>query len=79
MELVEGDADEVVDRSHAVTDEPIIGMDHVTHDDDTGPGAIPARVLPSPKGMSALQRAIHDVTHLPYDPSCEVCASCRRT
>ena len=54
-----------------MTSEPIIWTDHVTHDDSTGPGAIPARVLPSPKGMNARQRAIHDETNLPYDPSCD--------
>ena len=78
LEVVGGDDEEVVDRSLALTDEPIIGTDHVTHDNKIGPGAVPARLLNAPKGMSAHQRAIHDATHLPYDPSCEICVSCRR-
>ena len=70
--------DEYVDRSLALTIEPIIGKDKVIFDDATGPGALEARPLPSPKGMGVQQRAVHDLTHLPYDPSCEVCVSCRR-
>ena len=70
--------DEHVDRSLAVTGEPIVGTDKVVFDEETGPGALAARPLTSPKGMSAHQRAIHDLTHLPNDPSCEICSSCRR-
>ena len=58
--------------------EPIIGVERVVYDDETGPGAIPARPLPTPKSMSVAQRAIHDLTHLPYDPGCEICVSSRR-
>ena len=72
------DDDEGVDRNFAVTGEPIIGTDKIVYDDATGPGALDARPMPSPKGMSARQRAVHDITHLPYDPSCEICASTRR-
>ena len=74
----EANDDEVVDGSLAVTGEPIIGTDKVIYDDATGPGALDANPMPSPKGMSARQRAIHDITHLPYDPSCEICVSTRR-
>ena len=70
--------DEYVDRSLAVMGEPIVGVDKVVFDEETGPGALAARPMTSPKGMSALQRAIHDLTHLSYDPSCEICCSCRR-
>ena len=73
-----GEQEEEVDRSLAITDDPIIGMDKVVYDEQTGPGAVAARPLPEPKGMSKQQRAIHDITHLPYDPSCEICASSRR-
>ena len=74
----EANDDEVVDRSLAVTGEPIIGTGKIIYDDTTGSGALDARPMPSPKGMSARQRAIHDITHLPYDPSCEICVSTRR-
>ena len=72
------DAEEEVDPRMALMGEPIIGMDRMVYDDATGSGAIPARPLSSPKAMSAAQRAIHDLTHLPYDPGCEICASTRR-
>ena len=62
----------------AVLGEPIVGTERIVYDDSTGPGALPARPLISPKSMTALQRAIHDLTHLPYHPGCEVCVSCRR-
>ena len=70
--------DEYVDKNLALTGEPIVGTDKVAYDEETGPGALEARPLPSPKGMSARQREIHDMTHLPYDPSCEVYTSSRR-
>ena len=73
-----GPDDDVADGKMAMPSDPIVGVDRVVFDDATGPGALPAKPLPSPKGMSALQRATHDLTHLPYDPSCEICVSCRR-
>jgi hypothetical protein len=66
------------DPRMAVMGEPIVGVDKVVYDDSTGHGALAARPLSSPKTMSAAQRAIHDLTHLPYDPGCEVCVSTRR-
>ena len=53
--------DEHVDRSLAVTGEPIAGTDKVVFDEETNPGALAAPPLTSPKGMSARQRAIHDL------------------
>ena len=73
-----GHDDDTADGKMAMPSDPIVGVDRVVFDDATGPGALPAKPLPSPKGMSALQRATHDLTHLPYDPSCEICVSCRR-
>ena len=70
--------DEVVDGKMAALGDPIIGIERVIYDDVTGPGAIPARPLTSPKAMTAIQRAIHDLNHLPYDPACEICVSTRR-
>ena len=72
------DEDELVDESKALMKEPIVGVDKVVFDEATGSGALPARPLPAPKGMTMKQREIHDLTHLPYDPSCEICVSCRR-
>ena len=70
--------DEVVDKSLAMTGDPIIGMDKVIFDESSGPGALVARPMPSPKGMTARQREVHNLTHLPYDPSCEICVANRR-
>ena len=77
-EGVAGNDEEVADPKLAMLGEPIVGIDRVVYDESTGPGAIPARPLTSPKGMSTAQRAIHDLSHLPYDPGCEICVSCRR-
>ena len=74
----EVDKEEDVDPKMAVMGEPIVGVERIVYDESTGPGALAARPLSSPKCMSAAQRAIHDLTHLPYEPSCEVCVSCRR-
>ena len=70
--------EEDVDPRMALMGEPIVGMDRVVYDDATGPGALSARPLPSPKLMSAARKAVHDLTHLPYDPDCEICVSTRR-
>ena len=73
-----GHDEDTADGKMAMAKDPIVGVERVVFDDATGSGALPAKPLPSPKGMSAFQRAIHDLTHLPYDPSCEICVSCRR-
>ena len=55
QKTVEGvvDDEEVVDNKFAVLGEPIIGIERVVYDDATGPGALPARPLTSPRSMSA--------------------------
>ena len=73
-----GTGEEEVDSKMAMLGEPIVGTDQVVYDDIHGSGAIPARPLVSPKVMSASERAVHDLTHLPYHPGCEICVSCRR-
>ena len=80
QQVVEGvsDDEEIVDTKFAVLGEPIVGIERVVYDDETGSGALPARPLTSPRSMSAAKRAIHDMTHLPYDPGCEICVACRR-
>ena len=67
------DTDEEVDSKMAVLGEPIIGVERVVYDEETGPGALPAKALDSPKPMTAAQRSIHDLTHMPYHPGCEIC------
>ena len=78
-EKVEVAVDDDVDPKLALMSEPIVVVEHVTWDAGKVPGAIPAKPLPSPKEMSVAQRRIHDLTHLPYDPGCAICVSCRRT
>ena len=72
------DTDEEVDSKNAVLGEPIVGVERVVYDEETGPGALPAKALDSPKPMTAVQRSIHDLTHMPYHPGCEICVSTRR-
>ena len=78
-QLDEGIVEEEVDPKMAMLGEPIVGIERVVYDDVTGSGAIPARPLNSPKSMSAAERAVHDLTHIPYHPRCEVCTSCPTT
>ena len=73
-----GGGEEDADPKMAMAGEPIVGMDRVVYDEATGPGALAAQPLSSPKSMSSAKRAIHDLTHLPYDPGCEICVSTRR-
>ena len=70
--------DDEVDPKMALMNDPIVGVERVVYDDATGHGAMAARPLPSPTIMNATRRAIHDLTHLPYDPDCEICVSTRR-
>ena len=62
--VVEDDEEEVNPKL-VVLGEPIVGVDRVVFDEETGPGAIPARPLQTPRSMTTAQRAIHDLTHLP--------------
>ena len=68
--------EEEVDMKLALLDEPIVGVEQVLHDAN-GPGALKPRALPSPKPMTAIQKAIHDLSHLPHDPACPICAAGR--
>ena len=44
--------DEEVDPKLAVLGEPIVGVERVVYDEETGPGALPAKPLPTPKTMT---------------------------
>ena len=68
--------EEEVDMKLALLDEPIVGVEQVIHDAH-GPGALKPRALPSPKPMTAAQKAIRDLSHLPHDPACPICAAGR--
>ena len=76
--IEDGVVEEVVDPKNAMLREPIVGTEMVVYEEGVGTGAIPPKPLPSPKEMTEAQRRIHDITHLPYDPGCAICVSCRR-
>ena len=58
-------------------DDPIVGIDKVTFDDQHGPGALRPRPLPVPKPMTAAEKEEHDLNHLPFDKRCEICQATR--
>ena len=66
-----------VNLKDALFSDPIVGIDRVTASEH-GPGALPARPLPTPPSMTPAEKAIHDITHLPFHPGCPICASTRR-
>ena len=63
--------------SDAVFDEKILGVEATTMDAH-GPGALEPKVLPTPHRMLPSKEAKHWLTHLPYDPACELCVQCKR-
>ena len=73
---VDLEEEELNPKSVAVEDS-IVGEDLVTLNEH-GPGAIQPKVMSAPKELTPQQKARHFISHLPYDPSCEICVSCRR-
>ena len=71
------DAEEELDPKSVAVEDSIVGDELVTLDEH-GPGAIEAKPMVSPKVMTPQQRAKHSIAHLPYDPDCEICVSCKR-
>ena len=70
------DGDDGVDLKDALFDDPIIGVEHVLLDEN-GLGARRANPLASPKPMSPAEKAVHDLTHLPFHPGCPICRATR--
>ena len=66
------DAEEELDPKSVAVEESIVGDELVTLDEH-GPGALEPKPMASPKAMTPQKRAKHFVSHLPYDPDCEVC------
>ena len=70
--------DDVEDlKGVAVVGDPIVGVEVVTLD-ERGQGARSPRLLPSPKEPTPAARAIHNLTHMPYEAWCPCCVACRR-
>ena len=74
---VHSEEEEEVDMKKALLADPIVGTKSVVMDQH-GPGAISAKPLASPPSMTPKERAIHNLTHLPYHPGCAICAATRR-
>ena len=68
--------DEDVNMREAMLDDPIVGVEPAT-EASAATGAIHPGALPSPKPMTAAQKVVRDLSHLPHDPACPICASSR--
>ena len=77
MGSLEEEEEEAVDLKDALFSDPIVGTEQVLQDEH-GPGAIAARLLPSPPSFTPAQWARHCLTHLPFHPGCPICVACRR-
>ena len=70
--------EEELDPKSVVVDDVIAGKGIVTLDQH-GPGALQPKQIPGPEEMSKLERERHFAAgHLPYDPRCAICASCKK-
>ena len=57
----------------------LISGEEIATLDEHGPGALQPKQVPGPKEMSKAERERHFAAgHLPYDPRCEVCSSCKK-
>ena len=71
------DKEEELNPKDVVVDDPIVGEKFVTLDEH-GPGALEPKPITSPREQTPTQRAKHWITHLPYDPACDICTACKR-
>ena len=70
--------EEELDPKSVTVDDLISGEGIVTLDEH-GPGALQPKQVPGPKEMSKAERERHFAAgHLPYDPRCEICSSCKK-
>ena len=68
---------EAIDPKFVQLGDRIVGVEKVTLD-ERGPGALEPKAVKPPREMTGAQKAKHWLTHLPYDPGCPICISCRR-
>ena len=78
MEPRDAEVADAADPAHAQLDEPIVGVEVVSWDKDTGAGARSARPLPAPKAPSAAAWAKHKLTHVPFCSWCPICVATKR-
>ena len=70
--------EEELDPKSVAVDEVIAGEGIVTLDKN-GPGALQPKQVTGPKEMTKIERERHFAAgHLPYDPRCEICTSCKK-
>ena len=70
--------EEEIDPKSVVVDDLIAGEGSVMLDKN-GPGALQPRQAPGPKEMTRAERERHFAAgHLPDDPRCEICTSCKK-
>ena len=69
---------EAIRQEDILLSEKIVGVENVTLDESTGPGARVARPLSSPQVPTPAQIARHNLTHMPYAAWCPFCVACRR-
>ena len=78
VEVVHEVAEPTVDISkYAVCNDPIVGVDVVTHD-HRGSGALAAKPLPAPRAPTPAARRRHNLTHLPPEDWCPFCRGARK-
>ena len=67
-----------VKQEDVMLGEPIVGIEKVDYQEGQGFGAFQPKVLKSPKEPTPAERDRHFCTHIPYEPWCPFCASCKR-
>ena len=70
--------EEDVDLKPALFQDPIVGHGPVLFDEN-GCGALDHKPLSTHPSMTPLQRAMHNLTHLPFHPGCPMCVATRRS
>ena len=75
--VVDLEEEELDPKSVCVDD--LIAGDGIVTLDANGPGALQPKQVPAPKEMTKVEREKHfSAGHLPYDPRCEICTSCKK-
>ena len=71
------DAEEELNPKDVIVDDPILGKQFITLDHN-GPCALEPKPITSPRELTPKQKANHWISHLPYDPACDICTATKR-
>ena len=74
----EQEEEEIVEQKDVLLGDPIVGKDTSVIIGQDGERALAPKSLTSPHEPTRAERALHDLTHLPYAPWCAHCVACRR-